>query len=76
MGTTGGPVRARCARSERNGADVEFLGLALVLIVVGVTIVMLRHRRPTGVNASIDDFAARRQALDPDAPRSRGRRAG
>jgi hypothetical protein len=55
---------------------VEFLGLALVVIVVGVTIVMLRHRRPTGVNASIDDFAARRQALDPDAPRSRGRRAG
>ena len=55
---------------------MEFLGLALVLIVVGVTIVMVRHRRPTGINASIDDFAARREALDPDAPRSRGRRAG
>ncbi len=76
MVTTGGPARTMCDRSEPNGADVEFLGLALVLIVVGVTIVMLRHRRPTGINASIDDFAARREALDPDAPRSRGRRAG
>ncbi|MGZ4678492.1 MAG: hypothetical protein ACXVJ7_18425 [Acidimicrobiia bacterium] len=55
---------------------MEFLALALGLIVIGVTVVMLRHRRPGGLNASIDDFAARRQALDPDAPRTRGRRAG
>jgi hypothetical protein len=55
---------------------VEFLALALGLIVVGVTIVLIRHRRPGGLNASIDDFAARRQALDPDAPRTRGRRTG
>jgi hypothetical protein len=56
---------------------VEFLALALVLIVLGVTIVMIRHRRPSGLNAGIDDFAARRQALDPDGPpRSRGRRSG
>jgi hypothetical protein len=55
---------------------VEFLALALVLIVIGVTVVMIRHRRPSGLNAGIDEFAARRQALDPDAPRSRGRRSG
>jgi hypothetical protein len=55
---------------------MEFLALALGLIVIGVTIVMLRHRRPSGLSAGIDDFAARRQALDPDAPRTRGRRAG
>ena len=56
---------------------MEFLALALAVIIVGVTIVLLRHRRPRGLNASIDDFAARRQALDPDGPpRTRGRRAG
>jgi hypothetical protein len=55
---------------------VEFLALALGLIVIGVTIVLLRHRRPGGLHASIDDFAARREALDPDAPRTRGRRSG
>ena len=56
---------------------MEFLALALGLIVVGVTIVMVRHRNPSGLNAGIDDFAARRQALDPDGPpRTRGRRTG
>ena len=56
---------------------MEFLALALVLIVIGVTIVKVRHRRPSGLNAGIDDFAARRRALDPDEPRrTRGRRAG
>jgi hypothetical protein len=56
---------------------MEFLALALGLIIVGVTIVLIRHRHPKGLNASIDDFAARRQALDPDGPpRARGRRAG
>jgi len=56
---------------------VEFLALALALIVVGVSIVLLRHRRPGGINAGIDDFAARRQALDPDGPpRARGRGSG
>ena len=54
---------------------MEFLALALGLIVIGVTIVLLRHRRPRGMSAGIDDFAARREALDPDAPpRARGRR--
>jgi hypothetical protein len=56
---------------------VEFLALALGVIIVGVTIVLLRHRRPRGLNAGIDDFAARRRALDPDGPpRARGRRTG
>lgn len=56
---------------------MEFLALALVLIVIGVTVVMVRHRRPGGLHAGIDDFAERRRALDPDEPRrTRGRRAG
>ena len=78
MAPTGASARRACDPSwPRTGADVEFLALALALIVVGVTIVLLRHRRPGGINAGIDDFAARRQALDPDGPpRTRGRRAG
>ena len=56
---------------------MEFLGIALGVIIIGVAIVLFRHRSPRGLNASIDDFAARREALAPDGPpRTRGRRAG
>jgi hypothetical protein len=56
---------------------MAFLALALVLCVIGVAVVMFRHRRPRGFQSSIDDFAARRDALDPArAPRRRGRDAG
>jgi hypothetical protein len=59
---------------------VEFLILAVVLIVVGVVIVVLRNRRPTGIDAGIADFEARRQALAPTPeerePEPRGRRSG
>ncbi len=56
---------------------MEFLGLALAVIVIGAAIVLFRHRRPRGLSAGIDDFAKRRNALAPDAPpRTRGRRTG
>ncbi len=56
---------------------MEFLALALGVIIVGVTIVLLRNRRPRGLNSGIEEFAARQKALAPDAaPRTRGRRAG
>lgn len=56
---------------------MEFLGLALGVIIIGVAIVLFRHRSPRGLNASIDDFAKRREALAPDAPpRTRGGRTG
>ena len=45
---------------------MEFLILAVGLIAVGVSIVVLRNRRPTGIDAGIADFAARRQALAPE----------
>ena len=45
---------------------MEFLILAVALIAVGVSIVVLRNRRPTGIDAGIADFAARRQALAPE----------
>jgi hypothetical protein len=44
---------------------VEFLILAVGLIAVGVSIVVLRNRRPTGIDAGIADFEARREALAP-----------
>lgn len=59
---------------------MEFLILAVALIVVGVMIVILRNRRPTGIDAGIADFEARRQALAPapeeHEPEHRGRRSG
>jgi hypothetical protein len=59
---------------------VEFLILAVALIAIGVLIVILRNRRPTGIDAGIADFEARRQALAPETearePEQRGRRSG
>jgi hypothetical protein len=58
---------------------VEFLFLAVALIAIGVLIVVVRNRRPTGFDAGIADFEARRQALAPQderAPDTRGRRSG
>ena len=59
---------------------MEFLILAVVLIAIGVLVVVLRNRRPTGIDAGIADFEARRQALAPSTeerePEQRGRRSG
>ena len=69
----------RPARPGRQRAEltVEFLALAVGLIVLGVSVVLFRHRRPTGLNAGIDDFAARRDALAPSGPpRTRGQGTG
>lgn len=58
--------------------QVEFLILAVVLIAIGVLVVVVRNRRPTGIDAGIADFEARRQALAPDEreQESRSRRSG
>lgn len=54
---------------------MEFLILAVGLIAIGVVIVVVRNRRPTGMDAGIADFEARRRALAPNGheqePRSR-----
>jgi hypothetical protein len=58
---------------------VEFLILAVALIAIGVMIVVVRNRRPTGIDAGIADFEARRRALAPDDEREsqpRSRRSG
>ena len=50
---------------------MEFLILAVVLIAIGVVIVIVRNRRPTGIDAGIADFEARRQALAPTPPQTK-----
>jgi hypothetical protein len=52
---------------------VIYLLMALAIIVVGVTIVLLRHRDPTGVHHGIDHFSRRREALAPRERHSRFR---
>ncbi len=47
---------------------MPYLLLVFVLSVVGVAVVMLRNRRPSGTNVSIDDFERRLDALRPSAP--------
>ena len=37
---------------------MEFLALAGGLMVLGVSVVLFRHRRPSGLKAGIEDFAA------------------
>lgn len=60
---------------------MEFLILAVGLMAVGVVIVVVRNRRPTGFDAGIADFEEKRRALAPeddpqDDPEPRGRRLG
>jgi hypothetical protein len=57
---------------------VEFLILAVALIAIGVVVVVVRNRRPRGMDAGIADFEAQRKALAPEEPepQRRGDRAG
>lgn len=55
-----------------------YLGLALVLVIIGVAAVALHHHQPKGMGSSIAEFERGRQALAPepdrpDAPRRRSR---
>jgi hypothetical protein len=49
---------------------VAFLLVALVMSATGIAVVVLRNRRPTGVEAGIADFERSLQAI---APRRRDR---
>lgn len=57
---------------------MEYLLFAFVLSVVGVAAVAIRHRRPRGIDAGIEEFEARRRALAPEVvpPERKGRGAG
>ena len=51
-----------------------FLLLALFVSAVGITIVLVRNRRPTSMEHSIAEFEKGRQALAPEPPISPSRR--
>lgn len=55
---------------------MAFLLFALVVSAVGITIVLLRNRRPTSMEHSIAEFERGRRALapDPQLPSTRERR--
>jgi len=53
---------------------VAFLLFALVISAVGITIVLVRNRRPTSMEHSIAEFERGRRALAPDTPEPTTRR--
>jgi hypothetical protein len=66
---------------------VEYLAMVAILSIVGIVWIVVRNRRPTSMESSIDDFARNLEALAPPdeqptrrttrAPRNAGaRRAG
>lgn len=59
---------------------VAFLLIALVASVLGSLVLVVRHRKPTGFNSSIDSFQREMAALarepEPHEPRRRRRRKG
>jgi hypothetical protein len=67
-------------------SNLVYLGMAVVLSLVGCTVLWLRNRRPRSMEASIKEFSKELDALAPDGlsqqgsgesrTRSRGRRPG
>lgn len=45
---------------------MEYLLLVLVLAVLGTVAVVIRHRRPTSFNSSVQAFERAREALAPE----------
>jgi hypothetical protein len=61
--------------------NLIYLGIAVVLSLIGCGVLWLRNRKPTTMEASIKDFSRELGALAPDDHRgqqdqSRGRRSG
>ena len=67
-------------------SSLVYLGIAVVLSVVGCLVLWFRNRRPTSMTHSIQEFARELDALAPSTPatgrrrgrsdNSRGRRSG
>ena len=55
---------------------MAFLLFAVVLSAVGISIILMRNRRPTSMEHSIAEFEKGRRALspDPEMPPTPGRR--
>jgi hypothetical protein len=53
---------------------MAFLLIAVVGSILGVSVVLLRNRRPQSMEHSIDEFERNLQALAPDTPLPHRRR--
>ncbi len=51
-----------------------FLLIAVIGSIVGISIVLLRNRRPNSMEHSIDEFERNLRALAPETPARRPRR--
>lgn len=47
---------------------MAFLLMAVAISAIGITIVLLRNRRPTSMDHSIAEFERGRRALAPETP--------
>jgi hypothetical protein len=59
--------------------NLVYLGLALLISLIGCLVLWLRNRRPRSMEAHIQEFAKNLRALAPDRgtePRPPGRRDG
>ncbi len=55
-------------------SNLLYLGIAILLSVVGGLVIWYRNRRPTSLTAGIEEFQRELRALTPDGykPRDRG----
>lgn len=53
-------------------SNVAFLLVAVVISVVGVSILVVRSRPPSSPNSSIDRFQEKMHALAPEDPQAEG----
>jgi hypothetical protein len=53
---------------------MAFLLIAVIGSIVGISIVLLRNRRPNSMEHSIDEFERNLRALAPEEPARRPRR--
>lgn len=54
-----------------------FLAIPVVIIVLGGTILWLRHRKPTSLESGVESFRREMRALSPEEQRAaRGNRHG
>jgi hypothetical protein len=49
-------------------SNLVYLGMAVVLSLVGCTVLWLRNRRPRSMEHSIEEFTRELDALAPDGP--------
>lgn len=60
-------------------SNLLYLGIAIVLSVIGCLVLYLRNRKPTSLNAGIEEFQRELKALAPErrgSGRDRGRGVG